>query len=699
MKAGKYSIKELFNNRYVEQIVIPEIQRDYVWGKTQVEGLLSSIYENFEAFKKGVGLNQVPQVGLEIQKAFEQFYTKQKFACNIGFIYAYNDPEYSGKYFLIDGQQRLTTIYLILLVLASEKHEFRDAFLKLFTHSGLPIIDYRVREASHHFMKEVVDNYNDNGIEIQNQSWFYSSYKNDKTISSIISNIETIKGFLYDKNLIIDDFIDYIQNYIEFWYFDTNISEQGEELYIYMNARGEQMQKNENLKADLLGKLTPPPDSSISISDLKNDWGKKWEDWQQFFWENRNGNPNADIGFNEFISCITGLESYRNSDTWEDAEKDISKLITLEKVEKYINAFMQLVDKRNEFEKQYSYSAWIQKCFNDIWQIFNKNETDWLVNYKNPNKATERNRMVFIWSWLYYITRLNEEGIESDGNQLYRFLRFFYVRYNNFNRSVSSLKQTIDLILINGIWDTIDNELMDRSIEPEEETDTKFRTREERIKNQYLNSFIDKNDLIKAEELIWKIEDHPLNIDGKDVGNINISHLIDLEKCPDLNEMELVRDKLFELFPVNKDDRVDESNWKRLINILIFYGSFWERESPWYCMNYYFANWKRIIRGVDNQLYAFRNFFEYYKTKSLDKIYKEKVVKFDADFNSTNFSVQMKWYAANLEEKLWEQGYYIVYDHYNYPENDTYFVNTQALLNTKGNFKGGNPQILSELIK
>ena len=34
--------------------------------------------------------------------------------------------------------------------------------------------------------------------------------------------------------------------------------------------------------------------------------------------------------------------------------------------------------------------------------------------------------------------------------------------------------------------------------------------------------------LREIEALIWEIEDHPLNLIGKDVGNINITHLIDL---------------------------------------------------------------------------------------------------------------------------------------------------------------------------
>jgi len=41
MKAGKYTIKELLVNREVEQIIIPEIQRDYVWGSEQVTALLT----------------------------------------------------------------------------------------------------------------------------------------------------------------------------------------------------------------------------------------------------------------------------------------------------------------------------------------------------------------------------------------------------------------------------------------------------------------------------------------------------------------------------------------------------------------------------------------------------------------------------------------------------------------------------------
>lgn len=33
MKTGRYTIYDLFNSTDIEQIIIPEIQRDYVWAK------------------------------------------------------------------------------------------------------------------------------------------------------------------------------------------------------------------------------------------------------------------------------------------------------------------------------------------------------------------------------------------------------------------------------------------------------------------------------------------------------------------------------------------------------------------------------------------------------------------------------------------------------------------------------------------
>jgi hypothetical protein len=258
-------------------------------------------------------------------------------------------------------------------------------------------------------------------------------------------------------------------------------------------------------------------------------------------------------------------------------------------------------------------------------------------------------------------------------------LRLYYLRFKNYNRSVQSIKSDVENVTQYGPWKVVGID-------------------EENKKNYWYTVKINSNEIRHFEELIWEIEDHPLNLDGRDAKAINCSHLIDFDKNPDIEELRIIKKKFFELFLVSDKGKVDELNWKKLINILIFYGSFWERQSPWYCWNFYFANWKKIIRNIDTQSTPFKNFFEEFKQKSLEEIYKETVVEFDVDKSTTDFNEQMKWYASKLQDKLWSQGYYIVFEHYNYPKRDSNFINTREILNTKGDFKGGNPQLLSNIM-
>jgi hypothetical protein len=560
--------------------IVPEIQREYVWGEN--EGVITKFLSDLKN-KIGVCCNECNLPSSENK-------------INIGFLYSYK-PEYvkieHDRFLdenLIDGQQRFTTLFLLLFYCAlketrSDGKNRKEEFLTLirFEEKIRMCFDFRVRDLTKRFMLELIEKV-DSIEQIQNidkQTWFLKDYKNDVSIKSIRNALGFIQNIFSDNTR----YFNHITNYVVFWHFKTEATSQGEELYITMNARGEELADNEVTKAALM----------VGGSEIY-EWGKKWEEWQQFFWENRdktNPNPSADKGFNGFLSCIAGLESYLNYDNWDNAEKDIQKLLTLEKVEKYVNAFKLILDKRSEFEKQYSYSDWTQNCFDNIWEIINKNETEWLIDYRDKNKSTERNRMVFIWSWLYYINEASEQGKTIQINELYRILRFFYIRYNNFNRSVTTLKKTLDLILINGIWDTLDNEMGNEDENPEEETDTKFRTTEETIKNTFLQRTSTGNDLFKIEELIWQIEDHPLNLDGSDVGSVNITHLVDLNESTSVQKLEEVRAIFWGLFPNGSKSPSDSAT---LNTVLLHYGDFYRAKGYSNGNKYDFSDWKRNIR-------------------------------------------------------------------------------------------------------
>ena len=86
LKTGVITVKEFINNDYT--LIIPDYQRGYRWTKTQIEKLL----EDLKAFS-------------DINKDNNTSYSLQPIALI---------KERDNAYRVIDGQQRLTTIYLIL---------------------------------------------------------------------------------------------------------------------------------------------------------------------------------------------------------------------------------------------------------------------------------------------------------------------------------------------------------------------------------------------------------------------------------------------------------------------------------------------------------------------------------------------------------------------------------------------------------
>jgi hypothetical protein len=728
MKAGKYSIKELFVNRHVQQIVIPEIQRDYVWAEDQVLGIINSIKLDFKKFNDSNIPVEIPQ-DMELQTAFHEFYKKRNLTSNIGFIYAYNDEQYPGRYFLIDGQQRITTMFLVLLALARRNKSCKESFKRTYLIENQSKLDYRVRESSHDFINKLIPFVLDNDEEIIDQAWYYEDYKNDTTINSITANFKLILNYFDQKTCNEVEFYDFLENYTEFWYFDTNVSEQGEELYIYMNARGEQVQANENIKADLL--------SEFSSIEEKNHFGKKWEDWQDFFWQNRSfieknktvknktvKNENADKGYNEFLTCISGLERYlfENEDYFyskESFEKfnqikvvHILEPISLATIEKYIKGLQFLLSKREEFKILYPSATWLDKCLSEIFSLFNGDKTNWYADFVDANRATERNRMVFIWPILYFLSKIDVETVTI--TNVYRLLRIYYLKYHNFNRAVKGIKNDVEHLTNNFDVDILlyiarnQSNILNGNLisETDDEREIKFLSKEEFLKMNFLfDNRFDLENQRKLEMAIWKIEDHKFNIDGSDVGAINISHLVDFQKEINLKNLEDICSKFYESFPL------DKNNYFNIQNILLFYGEYWHRVSPWYYFNNEFNNWKKIIRDRDNYnkptRSVFSNFFnDFIKFDgNLEQFFAQKKEQKIEASNCNKLYQKLHWYNQYLGDEMWEQGNYIAFSNdknYNaLPDcttNDKVFSDLMIIYNTRGHLNGGKPKELFELL-
>lgn len=125
------ALENIYNNYFY---IVPDFQREYVWKQEHVDQLLSDIYDEFYDEK-----------GSFLEKKSEYF---------IGSIVVYPQGNDKKTYNIIDGQQRLTTCYLVLCVIRDHLAKFDDnevppvlkemIISNFFDSSGTTISRYRL---------------------------------------------------------------------------------------------------------------------------------------------------------------------------------------------------------------------------------------------------------------------------------------------------------------------------------------------------------------------------------------------------------------------------------------------------------------------------------------------------------------------------------------------------------------------------
>ena len=298
-------------------IEIPIIQRDYAQGREKKE----SLRKNFLT---------------DLKEALDK--SKEM---KLDFVYGSTE---NGKLYPLDGQQRLTTLWLLHWYIALRAGKLKEAAAHLMKFS------YETRVSSREFCKALCNpdnfgnyHYDKDVIDfITNQTWFYSAWKQDPTIQSMLrmlggsknniskdDGIEVLFGcdnqncvlcsVLYNE-CIFDYYFDLLIGQdcpIVFYYLPKDFG-NSDDLYIKMNARGEQLTAFENLKA-AIDKILPKIDKLESFKVLndanlkeKNTFDEQWKycidrQWTNMFWKYKE-NYLSDPPFLRFI--VNMLSAY-----------------------------------------------------------------------------------------------------------------------------------------------------------------------------------------------------------------------------------------------------------------------------------------------------------------------------------------------------------------------------------------------------
>lgn len=261
------------------RVVIPGIQRHYVQGANNPKA--ESVRKQF-----------IKEIFAAIKEKQNEF--------SLHFIYGPINTDGEDSFVPVDGQQRLTILWLIARY-AAEKAEpsNRKHWLHLLSR-----FTYENRIHTKRFCQALTcedsrwDITKDPNPNILCQDWFVDYWKEDETVASMIRMLSTIheEWNKHQDAITAEDILEAIVSKIRF---NLKIDAFGDDIYMKMNARGLQLTQWENFK----GKF--PEDLR---EDKKEWWVKKMEELSNRFFTL--SNKQHELPDNAFFALYARIMAY-----------------------------------------------------------------------------------------------------------------------------------------------------------------------------------------------------------------------------------------------------------------------------------------------------------------------------------------------------------------------------------------------------
>ena len=388
--SGKeYSLADLFGGD--TKIIIPDLQRDYCWGNYAVTDRKSSKTKEL--------------VSDFVKNIVELFEEKSDSSLTMGLIYGYEQPHNHIQ--ICDGQQRLTTLFLILGYINIKCSGVYDDYIiskQEREDDYEPHLQYAIRESTLYFLSDLSRNVfierNTEVTDIKLSNWYFAEYDNDASIQSMIAALQIIDNVF--NSLEFNCFLElgkFVLNNLRVLYYDMENRSRGEETYVIINTTGEPLSPTENIKPILLGNSKLTKEQVQLYSD-------QWEDREEWFWNHRGTDTTSDNGMqvffmwywqiglmqerawvnekpvplnprNLFISAPTKMKE--STKKVKLSMENYEKYRSLDNIEKYFKALTRLVEK-------ISSDVELQTILHSI--------------YRRQNKDIALDNQENVWQWL-----------------------------------------------------------------------------------------------------------------------------------------------------------------------------------------------------------------------------------------------------------------------------------------------------------
>lgn len=315
---ARVTFRELFERDNHGLVQVPIIQRDFAQGReSQTEIRTAFLDAIFRALSKEPSDLSLP--------------------LDLDFVYGSIDEVRSLTFYPLDGQQRLTTLFLLHWYLAYSDKKF-DEFRSFMTVDGKSRFTYEVRPSSREFFDALsvwspLDNwpqsYDSLRTAIEDQPWFFHWWKRDPTIKSALNMLDAIHEKFKNSEGFYDRIVGLDSPYITFQLLDLANFGLSDDLYIKMNARGKPLTAFEVFKARLEGHI-----ETVFASDTRKLNGQDVDikyyfshqidtTWADLFWTYRDLNSLYD---NEVMNLVRALAIVTRAPDEDDFDNVLEEL-------------------------------------------------------------------------------------------------------------------------------------------------------------------------------------------------------------------------------------------------------------------------------------------------------------------------------------------------------------------------------------
>lgn len=423
----------LVDNKTISKIEIPIIQRDYAQGRETKE--VNRIREQF------------------INVLHRALIGTREDAVQLDFVYGNIED---GKLIPLDGQQRLTTLFLIHWYIAKHEgiEESEYSFLNNFT--------YKTRFSSQHFCESLVQcspDFSKTTLSewIIDQNWFMYSWEKDPTVNSMLVMLDKIHATFKKEHNLWDKLIDIENPPISFYFLPLEDMGLTDNLYIKMNSRGKPLTEFEHFKAEFEKII-----KTVSL-DLYEEFIKKVDvDWVDMLWKYRGDDNLIDDEFMRYYRFVTEMICHDQSILIVDNDFDLANSVYgLENVKaidnlkflfKAFDCWKNLDNIADFFDSIFSKTEFENDkvlLYSDTTDLFLLS-CNFYGEVANGRRQFSFNNTLLLYAVLQYL--INKEQISND-----QFIERIRIIRNLVNNSQDEIRETRLQALINDVYSIMVN--------------------------------------------------------------------------------------------------------------------------------------------------------------------------------------------------------------------------------------------------